>query len=191
MNWRNGIILALLLAFVGITVWYAWPGKNNPTSKTTASCIKESANQSRPEKGFCAPNFKLTDFKGDTMELYQNKGKPTFVNFWASWCEPCQAELPYMQSAYDKYKNRINFAMVNATMTEAGEEEVFDFVKTKHYTFPVYLDKEKTNIALGKYRVPGIPVTIIVNPDGRIQEKIVGSVSKKQLDHLIDQMLDQ
>lgn len=71
------------------------------------------------EKGERAPDFTLTDLKGNTVKLSDFKGKKVMLNFWASWCPPCKAEMPYMEQIYKKYKKEdIEIVAVNLTATE-------------------------------------------------------------------------
>lgn len=188
MKWKNVLILILLLGFVTVTIYYNWPKESTETVQTM-ECLKKGAVATKPEKGSCAPNFQLQKMGGGQMELYRNNGKPTFINFWASWCSPCREELPYMDKAYQQYKDRINFAMVNATTTEPDLKNVEEEMKKHKYQFPVYLDTEESNVSFEKYQAPGIPVTVAVDKNGKIIEKVIGSITEKQMQIIINKLL--
>lgn len=193
MKWRNAIILLILFGAVIGTVWF-----NLPQEKEVTSLAADCKGEVRAEIGFCAPNFTLETMDGkQKVELYKNNGKPTFINFWASWCGPCKEEMPYIEEAYNKYKDQVNFLMVNETATElGGAEEAYDYIMTHEFSFPVLLDKAqsdgagKKTVGFDQYRLIGVPMTFVVAPDGKISHKIAGGMTKKQLDALMKEITD-
>lgn len=138
----------------------------------------------------CAPNFTLKTMDGQHVELYQTKGKPTIINFWASWCEPCKHEMPYLETAYQKYKDKVNFRMVNETAQD-NLSNIRSFMKQHQFTFPVLLDIEKDGVTVGtdQYQLVGIPTTIVMDSTGKITHKVVGEMSKEELQDILDNVL--
>lgn len=190
MNIRNLLWVLGLLCVVVITVVVAWPDNQSGSKQTSQSCVDDSKQTSRPDEGYCAPNFQLPDQTGKMQELYANQGKPTLINFWATWCDPCLSELPYLEAAYRKYHDQVNFWMVNATSTEPNEQAVTKFMHKNRYTFPVLLDRRETNIAFGKYKLVGLPITIGVDRQGKIVFKHVGSINQTELNQAMDKLMD-
>ena len=100
--------------------------------------IKDNQNKESQSK---APDFTVINNNGDEVKLSDYIGKLVVVNFWATWCGPCASELPAFDNAYEKYKDEVEFLMVNLT---DGYSETVDkvkkYVKDNGYTFPVYYD---------------------------------------------------
>ncbi|MBU0671536.1 MAG: TlpA family protein disulfide reductase [Candidatus Margulisbacteria bacterium] len=128
-----------------------------------------------PKAGVKAIDFTLEDLYGApyTLSNYNSyyKDKIVFLNFWATWCPPCRAEMPSMQKLYESWdKNKFEMLAINI-----GEDKktVENFAENGGYTFPILLDRDK-KIA-EKYMIRGIPTTYIINKEGKIVAKVVGS----------------
>ncbi|MFD1423608.1 TlpA family protein disulfide reductase [Laceyella tengchongensis] len=191
MKGKNLIIFCVLLALVGIAVWTGIEDRQAPASggtktDTTIQCKGES----RPEEGYCAPNFTLRTIDGKKIELYRNQGKPTIINFWATWCPPCKKEMPYFQKAYDQYKDKVNFIMVNETSQEKDETKIKPFLDKHGYTFPVVLDplENKRTVGFDQYGLYGIPATYVVAADGKIQYRFIGGMEEEQMAMLMQEL---
>lgn len=119
-----------------------------------------------------APDFTLADVDGKRHRLSDQRGKVVFVNFWATWCPPCRKEMPSMQRAWDKLKGR-DFIMYAVDVGEDAEQvSTFVFEVGTNLTFPLLLDRDSEVVR--RWRVPGLPTTFIVGPDGRIDYRAVG-----------------
>jgi thiol-disulfide isomerase/thioredoxin len=113
-------------------------------------------------------NWRVQGLDGKEFDLGKTKGKVIFLNFWATWCPPCVAEMPSIQRLYDKIKSEgIDFICVS----DESRTKVSKFLKEKGFTFPIYtLTGEKPQVL----KTRGIPATFIISPDGQIVFKHVG-----------------
>lgn len=134
--------------------------------------------------GEAAPDFELRTLDGNKAKLSDYKGKIVILNFWATWCPPCQAEMPHMQSFYEQNHNKgIEIVAVNLTSSDRGLYKVKEFVNKHHLTFPILLDEEGT--VENMYDTIAIPTTYIIDQEGFITEKITGPVNEERLENLV------
>jgi thiol-disulfide isomerase/thioredoxin len=124
------------------------------------------------EKGNTAKIFSVTDTNEKKILLSDYKGKIVFLNFWASWCPPCKAEMPSIQKLYDKFKNSKNIRIIAIDVGEPGADAV-NYIKKSKFTFPVLFDI--SNDASSKYAVTAIPATYLIDKNGDIIASQVGS----------------
>ncbi len=141
--------------------------------------------ESQNEQKIPAPDFEVLDTDGEAVKLSEKLGKPIILNFWATWCGPCKAELPHFEKAYREYGDIIEFMMVNQTDgTDDTVESVNEFVSKGGYTFPVYFDT-RFNASL-TYGISSIPVTFFIDKDGNILYGYRGTMSENTLYAYID-----
>ena len=126
-----------------------------------------------------APDFTLTDLQGNEISLSDYEGKVIFLNFWATWCPPCRAEIPGFVEMYEKHKD-MGMEILGISLDEAGKEKVLNFVKKYKINYPVALG---TNKIVRDYR-PGnfVPSTIIIDKNGKIRHKHIGYLNKRTLE---------
>ena len=124
-------------------------------------------------KGQIAPNFKLQTLNGETVQLSDYKGKRVIVNFWATWCPPCRAEIPDFQKLYEK--KDVEILAVNLTETEESTEGVEGFVKEFEMTFPVVMDVNSD--VSNTYQVSAYPTSYMIDSNGRIQFVAMGALN--------------
>ena len=128
-----------------------------------------------------ALDFTVQDWEGNMVKLSDFFGKPIVLNFWASWCPPCKAELPDFDDACKKYEGKVTFLMVNMTDNQMETVEVAkDFIKTYGYDFPVYFDVSYE--AAMVYGVRSIPQTYFINAEGEAVATATGMISAAQLE---------
>lgn len=142
---------------------------------------------SAPAVGFTAPDFTLTTALGEQIQLSELRGEPVVINFWASWCGPCRAEMPALQAVSERYQaNGLTILGVNATAGDSVAKAI-DFVALNGLTFPILFDHENSVNAV--YRVRSLPTTFFVDADGRIDDIVVGGpMSEALLQTRIDQL---
>lgn len=121
------------------------------------------------------------------MKLEDNRGKVVLLNFWASWCIPCKEEMPLIQAAYEKYRDR-GLVVWGINMTDIDDRDEIDkFVQETGVTFPILLDESG---AVGTdYRVISIPTSFFIDRTGIILHFQMGAMSAEQLQRYLDEML--
>lgn len=188
MRWRNAIVgLVIVLLVVGAFI-VNQKGAEEP-EKEVAVHEGEPIQPDRDVKvqeGFAAPDFELETLEGERYRLYENNGKPTLVNFWASWCPPCKVEMPHLQKAYEEYGDRVNFLMVDLAFND-DVEAMSQYIEENGYTFPVPLD-ETGEVAMDQYQAIAIPTTVIVDEEGIITHHIRGAMSEQQIQAIMEEM---
>src|SRR5699024_3533375 len=107
------------------------------------------------QQGNTAPEFKLETMDGDTVHLSDFKGEPVIVNFWATWCPPCRAEIPDLQNIHDAEEAVV--LAVNMTESEQNEEAVVEFADELQMTFPILMDQE--SVVMDTYQVHAYPTS--------------------------------
>jgi len=117
-------------------------------------------------------DFSLSLLEGETKSLSSYKGKVVFLNFWATWCGPCRVEMPSMEALYNKFRDKgLEILAVNS-----GEDQatVRSFMKNEGFSFPALLDLDGRVSA--NYGVQAIPTTFLIDRDGMIILRLVGSI---------------
>ena len=129
-----------------------------------------------------APDFKVTDLSGKSISLSDYKGKVLFLNFWATWCPPCRAEIPDFVEAYGEHKTK-GLEILGISLDSKGKEAIVAFVDKYKINYPVVLETRNTTEQLIDDYQPGqfIPTTIVIDKQGRIRNKQVGQMSKDML----------
>lgn len=108
--------------------------------------------------------FQMVDLQGNTVAFESLKGKVIFLNIWATWCPPCVAEMPNIQSLYEKVgSDKIAFVMLS--VDQAGVDKVKKFIDRKGFTFPVYMPAGQLP---QEFYSQAIPTTFIISPQGKI-----------------------
>jgi cytochrome c biogenesis protein CcmG/thiol:disulfide interchange protein DsbE len=139
------------------------------------------------EENSAAPDFALTDLAGKPLRLADFKGKVLLLNFWATWCPPCRAEIPDFISSYKDYRDK-GLAIVGVSVDQLAPARLNEWVAQAGINYPVALATEQV---ISDYR-PGdyIPTTILVDREGRIRYRHVGVMQKALLVRLVEQYSD-
>jgi thiol-disulfide isomerase/thioredoxin len=137
-----------------------------------------------------APKLVFSDIPGARRQFSQLKGKVIVVNFWATWCAPCKAEMPEFVKAYGDYRNRGVAFVGAANEPRSAKAKVREFIQGMEITFPIWLEASEDHMkALGVG--PGIPATVIVDAQGRVAAKIGGVTDAAQLRELLERILSE
>ncbi len=136
-----------------------------------------------------APDFTVYDLDGNAVSLYNCLGKPVVLNFWATWCGPCQSEMPAFDKMYQEYGDQVTFLMVNVTDgSRDTAESVTAFYKDSGYTFPIYLDTTlKASMLYGAY---SIPVTFFLDSEGSLLYNHMGAISEDVLRQCMELLVE-
>lgn len=159
-----GVIILMIVAS-GIVIYFKLGG----FVKTGATDVQQEAVE-----------FQVYDENGKAVKFSEFEGEPVVINFWASWAEPSQRELPLFEDAYKEYGNEVQFMMIDFSgANDETQEKGAAFIKDNGYTFPVFYDNDKN--AGTAYRVMSIPLTYFVNEEGIIVKEVKGIMDETMM----------
>ncbi|MFS0643890.1 thiol-disulfide oxidoreductase ResA [Siminovitchia sp. 179-K 8D1 HS] len=145
-----------------------------------ANFTKEA--RSKVSVGDEAPDFVLSDLGGERHQLSELKGKGVFLNFWGTYCKPCEREMPYMNSQYKHYKDQgVEILAVNV-----GEPEfsIKRFVEKHDLDFPILDDKNKD--VMNMYGVYNLPATFLIDPEGNVIKVVEGEQTEANIQAMLE-----
>lgn len=122
--------------------------------------------------GFFAPEFELASFNSEDILFTNFQGKPVILNYWASWCPPCQAEMPAFQQAFQEFSTTDLIIIAINASNQDSLSDVGQFIQKHGLTFPIALDN--TGSAARDYQVHSLPTTFFIDKTGVIQDIIIG-----------------
>ncbi|MSP63387.1 MAG: TlpA family protein disulfide reductase [Myxococcales bacterium] len=161
---------ALLVGLVAITALnFVRVGRNRSSLRPLAM-------------GTAAPPFSLPLLGGGRFELLAAPGRPTVIDFWASWCPPCRAELPTLDRLAARYRGSVAFVAVNVEGAPALPQ-VEAFAQGAHLTLPIALDGEAVS---ARYQVDSLPHVVIVDGKGLIRQVLIGPADESEIVAAID-----
>ncbi len=140
------------------------------------------------EKRKSAPKLSLGDLDGQKRQLSELKGKVVVVNFWATWCGPCKAEMPEFTKVHAEYRGRGVEFIGAANEARSEREKVQEFVRRLQIQFPILLEASLDHLQAFKVG-PGIPATVVIDQQGRVAARITGPTDATQLRQLLDRVL--
>lgn len=195
---KKKMVLILILVFVlllgGAYVLYKQlepslaPDQLAAQTTNAADDQNDSADGDAKEQ-VAAPDFTVYDVSGNPVKLSDYFGKPIVLNFWASWCGPCQMEMPDFQEKYETLDGQVQFLMIN--MTDGSRETVTsasEFIKDQGYTFPVLYDTETD--AAAAYSANSLPTTYFIDANGFVIARATGAISGDTLQRGIDMITE-
>lgn len=150
-----------------------------------AGCGNEQS-ESIPEGQ--APDFSLPTHTGDTFTLSEHTGSVVVINFWATWCTPCRAEIPDFVELQREYADR-GLQFVGVSLDREGFEVVKPFADKMNINYPLVVDEGDLNKKYGG--IPAIPTTFIVGKEGRIRDYVVGQTGRTELLGIVEGLLNE
>lgn len=158
-------------------------------NKVESSQNADTDTDSEEDKKIEALDFTLYDQYGKEHKLSDYRGKKVFLNFWATWCPPCRAEMPHIEDLYKEYeKNSKDVIILGVASPNVGKEGnqqyIEDFLKENNYTFPVVFDDG--GMLSYQYGFSSLPSTLIIDEDGYITKYIPGAMNKSTMKSLIE-----
>lgn len=172
---RKMFVFLLGMILVAVAAWYVgFSEYPNPKSQMIGD--------SGARVGKTSPSFILDRLEGGKVTV-GSPGKITVINFWATWCPPCQEEMPELDQFAKKYQQKINFYAVNL---QESNEKVSDFMNKHKYSMTVLLDKD--GIVAKQFQIAAIPTTIIVDKNGLIKHRQSGAMTMRELEGIINSL---
>ncbi|MFZ5823013.1 MAG: TlpA family protein disulfide reductase [Bacillota bacterium] len=190
--------VVMVLALVGITALVAGCGglrKEQDASPGPAAAQQPApqpaeqpasksptAAEAKPLPGYRAPSFSAVDvFTGEKVTLADLKGQVVFLNFWATWCPPCKAEMPEMEQLHQEMGDKVRIVALGADARESPEK-MAAFAKEMGLTFTIAHDR---GMAVEPYRVTGIPTSFFIDRAGIIRARYPGALSLEKMKEYI------
>lgn len=134
-----------------------------------------------------APDFALKDGSGKLVHLSDYRGKVVLLDFWATWCGPCNIEIPWFAEFQRKYKDR-GFEVLGISMDDDGWKAITPFVAEKKINYRIVLGDDKTGDQYGG--VEALPTTFVIDREGRIASVHVGLSGRKEFEDAIEKLLE-
>lgn len=154
------VILAVLVAAIAYTVYVTATKDSNQVISA----------------GDKAPDFVLTDLEGNKHQLSDYEGQGVLLNFWGTWCPPCKKEMPALNEAYNKYKDKgIQVISINIAQSNF---EVQNFVDNYKLDFPMTIDKTKS--VMRTYNVDQLPATFLIDKNGEITKILTYGITESE-----------
>ncbi|MFJ8234821.1 redoxin domain-containing protein [Ureibacillus sp. NPDC094379] len=186
-GWTFILICLVLLCFMTIKDHL---GVKNTLSWLTVVILVTSAivnfqgNMQTDEMAKDEMELELQTLEGETIRLSDYKGKKVILNFWATWCPPCKAEMPHMQSFYDEHQEEVEVIAVNLTSRDNGKAALQSFIDSYELTFSIPLDEE--GIYGNRYNIITIPTTYIIDSNGKLTQRVVGPMDQQMMEKVVN-----
>lgn len=189
------LILLFVLLLGGAGLLYRLLGQSVETKQLSTQPARqeepdETDDAEQTAQKIEAPDFIVYDAQGNEVRLSDYFGKPIVLNFWASWCGPCQSEMPDFHEKYLQLGEDIHFLMIN--MTDGSRETIESaaaFISENEYTFPVLYDTQSS--AALTYGAYSLPTTFFIDAEGYAIAQATGAIDADTLQRGIDMITEQ
>jgi peroxiredoxin len=172
-----GVAITLIAVGFGSLLWM---GQQSATSASQQADPLVQAS-----KGMTAPDFALFSPEGQEINLSDYEGQVILINWWATWCPPCKAEMPAINAFYESYQ--ADGFVVLAVNSQEGASTVKDFIQDNGFTFPVLLDSQGQ--VMDRFHVRALPTSFIIDRHGVIQHIQTGEITSQQLEAIVEPLL--
>lgn len=171
---------------IALGLWAAASGcgSNSAQDASDSSAQEASADQASESSRPAAPDFSLRDVDGVVYSLRDYRGKVVFVNFWATWCPPCRREIPDLMELQDEHRG--DLVVLGISLDREGVAKVKPFVEAMGISYPILVNGDDVAARFGPFN--SIPMTFVVDREGRIAEQIVGLRSKEYLHGIVEEL---
>ena len=171
-------LLALFVIAGALVLLISHPWRGPETTRANTKAVGDR----KP-----APNFTLKDASGASVELSSYRGKVVLLNFWATWCGPCEMEIPWFEQFEQQYKSR-GFEVVGVSMDDDGWPAVKPFIAAKKINYRILLGNDSVTQLYGG--VDALPTTFMIDREGRIADVHVGLAGRDEYANEIQSLLD-
>jgi peroxiredoxin len=176
---RRRFLAGVALGTAAISVYLLWPVALHLAAKAILEAREVTLSKT-------APDFTLSNAKGERLRLASYKGKVVLLNFWATWCGPCKVEIPWFIEFQKTYEEQ-RFTVLGVSMDEGGWSAVNPYVASQKVNYPIVLGNEQVNMLYGG--IEALPTTLLIGRDGRVAYVHAGLISKGEYVQEITQLL--
>jgi len=176
--------IALLAVVLVLALAAIYQNKTKADDASTSAASEEQ----KAKIGFMAPVVQLSDLDDKQVTVGGEREQLTLVNFWASWCGPCELEAPDLQMLAEEYEGKMVLLGVNATSYDK-ERQAREFVEDYKFTFPILMDRE--GVATKQYVINTFPTSLIIDKNGVVKDRIVGVIPIKDWRAKLDKYIKQ
>ena len=185
-----GTVLALIVG-----TYFADKATRVKTNVSGATTATGGGNPDDQKTGQAAPDLTLKDLNGADVSLSDYKGKVVLVNFWATWCEPCRVEIPWLIEMQQKYGPQ-GFVILGVALDEEGKSVVAPFVAKERFDVNGTKEQMSYKILIGNDDAAdkfgglfGYPTSILISRDGKQVKRVTGMISPDEMAKLVESQL--
>lgn len=182
---KKTILILVIVAVATIAVYFADKATRVHVSATGRTAVDVKA-------GATAPDFNVKDLNDNNVTFADYKGKVVLVNFWATWCTPCQEEIPELIAMQDKYSPK-GFTVLGLAMDDEGKSIVAPFVAKERYdvsgqklpmNYPIVIGSNGVAEKFGG--LLGYPTSVLIDRNGKVLKRVTGVINEDEISKLIE-----